>query len=120
MPKYMLLLHEDPAAFADVTPAEMQAIIEKYKAWAIKLATAGRLAGSSKLQDGTGRSIRKSGGRVVVTDGPYTEAKEVIGGYFMINAENYDEALELAGECPHVEYGVVEIREVEPTGGPND
>lgn len=120
MHKYMLLLHEDPAAFADVTPAEMQAIIEKYKAWAIKLATAGRLAGSSKLQDGTGRSIRKSGGKVVVTDGPYTEAKEVIGGYFTIIAENYEEAVALAGDCPHVEHGVVEIREVEPTGGPND
>ena len=105
----------NPAAFADVTPAEMQAIIQKYKAWAGKLAAEGRLAGSNKLQDGTGRTLRSSNGTITVTDGPYTEGKEVIGGYFTISAANYDEAVSLCKGCPHVEYGIIEIREVEPT-----
>jgi hypothetical protein len=116
MPQYMLLLHENPAAFADVTPNQMQAIIDKYKAWATKLAQAGRLAGSNKLHDTTGRSMKTVNGKIVVTDGPYTEASEVIGGYFMISAESYDEAVKLSEGCPHIEYGVVEIREIEPTG----
>src|SRR5689334_4013479 len=116
MPQYMLLLHENPAAFADVTPNQMQAIVQKYKAWATKLATEGRLLGSNKLYDGTGRSMKSVDGKVVVTDGPYTEAQEIIGGYFMIAADSYDQAAKLAEGCPHIEYGVVEIREIEPTG----
>ncbi len=117
MPQYMLLLHEDPAVFAGVAPAEMQAIILKYRAWYEKLAKEGRLAGGNKLQDGTGRSLRTANGRIKVTDGPYTEAKEIIGGFFMISASGYEEAETIARECPHIEYGVVEVREVEPTGG---
>jgi hypothetical protein len=114
----MLLLHEDPSAFANVTPAEMGAIIEKYTAWAGKLASEGRLVGSHKLRDGSGKSLRKNGaGRVTVTDGPYTEGKEVIGGYFTIKAADYDEASGVAAECPHVEFGVVEIREIEEMPG---
>ncbi len=114
MPNYMLLLHEDPAVFADVSPAEMQTIIQKYGAWATKLAAEGRLVASSKLQDGTGRALRAVNGKFSVTDGPYTEGKEIIGGYFTIKAESYDHAVELSQGCPHVEFGVVEIRETDP------
>ena len=115
MPQYLLLLHEDPSQYADVSPAEMQAIIEKYSAWAGKLASQGRLAGANKLQDGTGRSVRRAAGKLAVTDGPYTEAKEIVGGYFILNADSYEQAVELSSDCPHVESGVVEVREIEPT-----
>lgn len=110
MPQYILLLHEDPAAFAGVSPSEMQAVIQKYGAWSQKLAQAGQLRGGEKLEDGTGRVIRAG----VVSDGPYTEAKEVIGGYFVIEAASYDEAVEISRSCPHCEYGVVEVRQIEP------
>ena len=105
MPQYMLLLHEDPAAFADASPSEMQAIIQRYAVWAKKIAGEGRLVSSSKLQDGTGRSLRAANGGITVTDGPYTEVKEVIGGYFMIRADDYDHAVELSRGCPHVDFG---------------
>ena len=114
MPHYMLLLHENPVVFADVSPSEMQAIIQRYAAWATKLATEGRLVSSSKLQDETGRSLRTANGRITVTEGPYTEAREVIGGYFMIKADNYDHAVELSQGCPHIDFGVVEIRQTDP------
>jgi hypothetical protein len=117
MPQYLLLLHEDPSQYAEVSPAEMQAIIEKYNAWAGKLAQQGRLRGGEKLQEGTGKTVRKSGGKLAVTDGPYTEGREVVGGYFLVEADNYEQALELANDCPHVENGVVEVREIEPTNG---
>ena len=93
----------------------MQAIIEKYSAWAGKLASQGRLAGGNKLQDGSGRAVRRANGKVAVTDGPYTEAKEIVGGYFIVEADSYEQAVELASDCPHVENGVVEVREIEPT-----
>ena len=50
-----------------------------------------------------------------VTDGPYAEAREVIGGLFMIEAANYDEVVELSKDCPHLDFGSIEIREVQPT-----
>jgi hypothetical protein len=50
-----------------------------------------------------------------VTDGPYAETKEIIGGYWIISAENYDEAVELTRDCPSLEFGArMEVREVEP------
>lgn len=115
MPSYMLLLYDNPAAFADVTPAQMQAVIAEYQAWSGKLAGNGQLLGGEKLKDEGGKHMTQSGGKARVVDGPYAEAKEVIGGYFTIKAENYDHAVELSKDCPHLKYGArIEVREVEP------
>lgn len=116
MPNYLLFLHEDPSGFEQVSPAEMQAIIQKYSEWKRRMQEAGVLTGGEKLQDGTGRVLRKAAGQTSITDGPYTESKEIIGGLFQIRAENYDAAVEVASDCPHLEYGVIEIREIEPVG----
>lgn len=114
MPTYLLLLHEDPSVFERVSPEEMQNIIQKYSSWKQRMITAGVLTGGEKLQDGTGKVLRRNGGRESVTDGPYTESKEVIGGFFQIRADNYEQAVQAANDCPHLEYGTIEIREVEP------
>jgi hypothetical protein len=53
----------------------------------------------------------------VVTDGPFTETKEVIGGFFLIDCKNRKEAIEIAKKCPHNRVGTVEVREVIPMGG---
>ena len=119
MPKYMLLLHERATLASQMaetlSPEQIQAMIQRYKEWAGGLAAAGKLAGGDKLQDLTGRVLKRNGSGIQVTDGPYGESKEVIGGYFAINADNYEEAVELSKGCPHLDYGTVEIREVEPT-----
>ena len=114
MPKYLLFLHEDPNIFEHASPEEMQAVIQKYASWKRRLAEAGVLTGGEKLQDGTGRVLRRSAGQISVNDGPYTESKEVIGGLFEIQAKDYQQAVETAEGCPHLEYGTIEIREVEP------
>ena len=49
-----------------------------------------------------------------VTDGPYAEAREVIGGLFIVEATNYEEVVELSKDCPHLDFGTIEIREVQP------
>ena len=54
-------------------------------------------------------------GTTKVTDGPYAEAREVIGGLFIIEANSYDEIVELSKDCPHLDFGSIEIREVDPT-----
>jgi hypothetical protein len=113
MPNYILLLHENPEDFQDMSADEMQAIISKYSAWSQAMAEAGKLVAGKKLADGQGRVLRRVDGAPNISDGPYTESKEVVGGLFEIVADNYDEAVKLALECPHIELGIVEVREVE-------
>jgi hypothetical protein len=113
MPQYMLVLRDDPKIFAKLSPEEIQRVIQKYKAWGDSLRTRGLLAGSAKLTDGAGRLMRRESGRVRITDGPYSEAKEVFGGYFTIQADSYDQAVERCRDCPHLEFGSIEIREVD-------
>ena len=113
MPKYMLLLHDDPSGFTSIGPAEMQRIIEKYAAWGNRLRQAGVLVGGDKLADEPGRLVRGKGAQRV-TDGPYSETKEVLGGYYTIKASSYDEAVDRVRDCPHLEYGgTIEIRQIE-------
>ena len=113
MPNYLLFLYSEPDAFNETSPAEMQAIIQKYRDWRIGLQKTGVIVGGEKLQDGSGRVMRRTGGETSVVDGPYTESKEIIGGFFEIQVENYDQAVATASDCPHLEYGTIEIREVE-------
>lgn len=102
MTKYLLLLHETPAQYASMSPADMAAIIERYSAWAARLAERGRLVQGEKLVDEGGRHLRRGAAGVVATDGPYAEAKDVIGGFFIIEAESQAEAQRLADDCPHL------------------
>lgn len=114
MPKYILLLHEAPDVMPDFSPEQMQEIIDRYKRWRMSLAERGILSGGEKLRDGAGRVLRKNSSKLAVTDGPYAESKEVIGGYFLLEAPNLDKAVELSSDCPHLEFGAVEVREIEP------
>ena len=113
MPQYMLVLRDNPAQFDALSPDEIQRIIQKYVAWGDSLRARGLLAGSAKLTDGTARVMRRENGRVRTTDGPYAEAKEVLGGYFTIQADSYDQAVERCLDCPHLQFGSIEIREVD-------
>jgi len=117
MPNYMLLLHHDPGAFPAISPEDAQRITERYVAWGERLRKAGLLADSNKLTDEPGRVMRGAPGQVRTTDGPYSETKEVLGGYFTITAASYDEAVDRARDCPHLEYGgTIEVREVDMMG----
>ncbi|MEM1177780.1 MAG: YciI family protein [Acidobacteriota bacterium] len=113
MANYMLLLRDEPSAFEGLGPEDFQGIIARYTAWSDALAAKGQLVDGNKLVDGVGRVLRSGDGAVRVIDGPFAEAKEIIGGYFTITAGSYDEAVEIARGCPHLDYGSVEIREVD-------
>lgn len=109
MPQYMLTLYEDPSGWAELSPEEMQKAIEKYMAWAKKpfFVDGKRLAGDA------GRVMRSKDGKVRVTDGPYSETKEVMGGLYIIEAASYEEAVERALDHPHLEYGgTIEVRQL--------
>jgi len=115
MAKYLLLLR-DTGTYPDISPEAMQAVLQRYIDWTKGLATRGLLVDASKLHDGTGRVMRAPGAASAVTDGPYVEGKEVIGGYYVVTAASYDDAVALSSDCPHLDMGSIEIRELEAMG----
>jgi len=115
MPKFIMLLHDAGSFPADISPDQIQAIIQRYVAWRQKIQQNGRKVEGHKLTEGQGRVMRGAAGSTNVTDGPYAEAREVIGGLFIVDANSYEEVVELSKDCPHLDFGSIEIREVDPT-----
>jgi len=113
MSKFMLLLRDDGQRVPSHSAQEMQEILQRYGAWRQSLGD--KIAGGNKLMDGQGRVLRKQNGKPVLSDGPFAEAKEVMGGFFIIEAADYADAVELAKTCPHMDFGTIEIRQVEIT-----
>lgn len=109
MAKFMLLLYDDPTQWQKLSPDEMQKAVEKYVAWTKKAFT----VNSERLGEDSGRVIRVENGRPRAVDGPYSETKEVLGGYYTIEAADYDEAVKRSLDHPHLEYGgTIEVRQV--------
>lgn len=109
MPQYMLLLYSDPSNFTRLSPEEMQKAVEKYMAWTKKPFT----TGSQRLGGDVGRVIRSKNGQPQIADGPYSETKEVLAGYYMIEAASYDEAIQRSLDHPQIEYGgTIEVRQI--------
>ncbi|HYL73962.1 MAG TPA: YciI family protein [Bryobacteraceae bacterium] len=113
MPQYVLLLRDDREGVAGFSPEEMQKLIQRYGDWRRSLQN--KVVGGQKLKDGEGHVLRKQAGKAAVTDGPFTEAKEVMGGFFIVEADNYNQVIELAKTCPHMDFGSIEVRAIERT-----
>jgi hypothetical protein len=112
MAQFLLLLHSDPTDWLKMPSSEQQKWMSKYMAWGEQARTGGFLVGSNKLVDDGGKIVR--GQKALVTDGPYSETKEVLGGYYMIEAKNYDEAVRRCKDHPHLEHGgTIEVRQIQ-------
>jgi hypothetical protein len=112
MPQFMLLLYDNPEAaarFRAMSPEEMQKALEKYMAWTKKPFT----VDSKRLAGDPGKVIRSASGKPRATDGPFSETKEVLGGFYLIEAADYDEAVARTNDHPHLEYGgTIEVRKL--------
>lgn len=94
------------------SPDEMQEHMQKWGVWMEKLGKSGNLVTGLPLHD-DGKVVRQNG--KVITDGPYTEGKEIVGGYLIVKAKDLDHATVLSKECPIFEHGgLVEVREILP------
>jgi len=114
MKTFLLVVRDRPEDFAGLDAEAMAAIVARYTAWAATLAEKGRLAGGQKLSDAGGRVVRGNGGRIAISDGPFAESREVIGGYFVLLAEDESEAMQLIADHPHLATrGSLELREVD-------
>ena len=118
MPQYVLMLR-DKGTYDSLSPEEMQKIFGRFRSWSDKLRAHGKITGGQKLRDRQGKVVRRNGSKDAVTDGPFAEAKEIIGGFFVVDAKTYDEAVSLASGCPHLDFGSIEIREIDPMTGGN-
>lgn len=114
MAQFMLLLHQAPKYNADLPREKMMEMTRRYMAWADGLRQKGKMVGGEKLTASGGRHIRLKDGKPVASDGPYAEAKEVIGGYFVIEAADLAEAEAIARECPHLAIAPTNWAEVRP------
>ena len=111
MTQFLLLLYSDPTEWLKMPTEEKQKWFGKYMAWGTQARQAGSLVGSNKLVDEAGKVLR---GQKAVTDGPYSETKEVLGGYYLIEAANYDDAVRRCKDHPHLEHGgTIEVRQIE-------
>jgi hypothetical protein len=117
MPKFLLILRGDPETWRHQTQAEVQGLIERFEAWAGRLMGEGRFLDGKKLADGEGRVLALSGGTVKVTDGPFGETKELVGGVHLIEADDYEHAVRLCMDHPELSIrGSVEIRRLDAMG----
>ena len=113
MQRYMLLLRAEPGTFEELSPEEIQGILLRFSKWRERLAAGGHNPEGQKLRDRSGRQLKQSEGKLIVTDGPYAETREIIGGYYAFDAESFEQAVELAKGCPILPFGPIEIREIE-------
>ena len=112
MEKYMFIFKGASDEAAKLSPDEMQQHMQKWYKW-IQDLTDRKVYLSGEPLEKEGKIVSRSGNKNVITDGPFPETKELVGGYFIINANNLDEAAEIAKDCPGLELGGrVEVRTV--------
>jgi hypothetical protein len=114
--QYMLLIYGDEQGWADVPEETRNAIYGEFFAYSEALEQAGALVAGSALQpSSTATVVRVEDGEPVLTDGPFAETKEQLGGYYLIDVETLDEALDWASRIPSAKVGQpVEVRPLQP------
>jgi hypothetical protein len=112
--KYLALIYASETADMAATPGERRAMNDAYVAYEgwLKGQPGKRLAGEALLPSKTAKTIRVRDGKTTVTDGPFAETKEHLGGFYLYDAKDLAEALELAGRIPGARRGCVEVRQV--------
>jgi len=112
---HLLLIHEPRGQRAARTSEQGRAAYAAMTAWGDSLRARGLLVASESLKgDHEGVRLQQRDGQLRHTDGPFAEAKEMIGGFFLLATQSRDQALAVAAECPAVAFATVEVREVAP------
>ena len=111
--KFMFTIHHDPKVMDAMPEKEMQALVDSAIEYAEEIRQSGHYIVSNALQrPDTARTIRVNGGKVSTTAGPFAETKDQLGGFFLIEAIDMDEACAIAAKFPPARVGVIEVRPV--------
>ena len=111
--RYMLMICGDESALEALSPEEGQAMLAEYDAFGNEMASRGVLRGGERLRptsDST--TVRVRDGEVLTADGPFAETKEQVGGYFVVDCKDIDEAIEVASRIPGARIGTIEVRPI--------
>jgi hypothetical protein len=111
--KVMALIYGDQSRWDSFSDEEREAIYARYRAFAAEAGAAGVMVGGSELastRDAT--TVRVRADETLVTDGPYAEVKEALGGYFVFEVGTMDEAIDFAARIPGAEHGAIEVRPI--------
>lgn len=111
--QYMLLIYENEANWADMPEEQVGEVIGQYQAYGQHLVENGHFKVGEALQPTpTATTVRVRDGESMLTDGPFAETKEQLGGFYLVEAADLDEAVALAARCPGARTGCVEVRPV--------
>ena len=111
--KYLLMIYGDEHGFDQMSEDERHAVYKEYDDFANDLAAKGQMVGGDELHPtSSATTVRVRDGERLVTDGPFAETKEQLGGYYVIDAADMDEALKIAERIPSARYGSIEVRPV--------
>ena len=109
--KYMLLIYDEEHAWSKLSENERQQIYKEYGQLTGELKAAGQFVTGSQLHPtSAATSVRVRDGKGIVTDGPFAETREQLGGYFLIEAKDLDEATAIAARIPSARMGTIEVR----------
>jgi hypothetical protein len=107
--KYMLAIYSDESDLAAMTDQDRGAMYAEYAQFAEDMGRRGMMIDGAELRP-TSAAVRVRDGRALVTDGPFAETKEQLGGYFVVDCESIDDAIEAAGKIPSARNGSIEVR----------
>jgi hypothetical protein len=111
--RYVLMICTDESADQALSPKEASASTAEYSVWLEETAKRGVLQGGERLRPTTdATTVRVRDGEVLTSDGPFAETKEQVGGYFVVDCKNLDEAIELAAKIPGAKHGSIEVRPI--------
>jgi hypothetical protein len=111
--KYLCLIYQDYSVALNLPKAEAEKIHAEYLALTGEIEKSGHLLGNHGLQPTqTATTVRVRNGKVTTTDGPFAETKEQLGGYFLIEAKDLNEAIQIAAKIPSARFGSIEVRPV--------
>ena len=112
--RYLLLIYSDESRLAQMTDADREAEMQTWWEYDTELRGAGATSVGEALQPTTtATSVRDDGGKPLVTDGPFAETREQLGGFYVLDVPDLDEAIKWAHRCPAATYGTVELRPVQ-------
>jgi hypothetical protein len=109
--RYLLMIYTNEAEEANATPAEQEAVMAAYNAFG-EFAKDKIIEGAALLPTTSATTVRLRDSELLISDGPYTETKEQLGGYYLVNAANLDDAIALAAKIPGAMHGSIEVRPV--------
>jgi hypothetical protein len=116
--RYLCLIYEDETLYERMPKDELDKIFGEYFAFSEDIRRTGHHLGGEPLQpSSTATTVRVRNGKISTTDGPFAETKEQLGGFYMIEAKDLNEAIQLAARIPGARYGSVEVRPIMELGG---